>query len=286
MLCCVSVNTRTPKARALGAALREAREETRISLRGFAARIKRDPGLLSRWETGERVPKATDVAEILTALGVNGERYDEIIGLAEGTEDSQWLAVTLPEQRRQLDAVLNFEQTATVITEVSPLLVPGLLQTNKYIRAIMSAGSVPPGEVASRITTRIGRRDVLTDDDPVRFVGLIGEAALRQMVGDRALMTEQLRYLATVAQQSNVDVRVIPFETGWHPALEGSFTLIDSAQDKPIVHIENRRSGLFLHEERDVNAYREAVDHIAEVAMDPTRSAEFIAEIINDMETT
>ncbi|MBA0125081.1 helix-turn-helix transcriptional regulator [Haloechinothrix sp. YIM 98757] len=278
-------NTRTPKARALGSALREARESREISLRGLAVQLGKDPGMLSRWETGERIPKPTDVAQILTLLGVNGDQYDEIVEMTSGTDASQWLAVSLPEQRQQLAALLDLESTATAITDVSPLLVPGILQVSSYVRAIMTAGGVPADEVATRVAVRIGRRDAITRADPARVLALIGEAALRQIIGNRAIMVEQLNYLREMAELPNVDVRVIPLASGWHPGLEGPFTLIDTSESS-VVQIENRRSGLFLHEDEDVDIYRQGVDTVLQVAMSPEGSRGLITEVANEMETT
>ncbi len=145
---------RTPRARALGRALREAREETGRTLRRFADEIGRDPGVLSRWENGERTPTSEQVAQVLTKLGVTGESFDEIIALARGTDAPRWLAVTLPEQAQQFSALLDLEETATRITDVEPLMIPGLLQTTDYMRAIMTGGSLPSDEIATRIADR------------------------------------------------------------------------------------------------------------------------------------
>jgi transcriptional regulator with XRE-family HTH domain len=153
---------RTPKARALGGALRQARADKGIPLRELASAISRDSGVVSRWETGDRTPKPEQVAQILTTLGVGGDRYEEIMTLAYGTDESQWVATTLPEQRQQMAAYVDWEQSATRIVEVAPLLVPGLLQISDYIHAIMTAGGVPNGEIVSRVTSRIGRREVVT----------------------------------------------------------------------------------------------------------------------------
>ncbi|HEV8562254.1 MAG TPA: helix-turn-helix transcriptional regulator [Actinophytocola sp.] len=87
---------RIPKARALGAALRQAREGKHMLLRELGAAISRDIGVLARWENGERTPKPEQVAQILTRLGVDGQRYDDIMTLAYGTNESQWVATTLP----------------------------------------------------------------------------------------------------------------------------------------------------------------------------------------------
>src|SRR6266511_657857 len=78
---------RTPKARALGAALRQAREDKHLLLRELAMAINRDTGTLSRWETGERAPKPEHIAQILATLGVDSDRYDEIMTLAYGTHE-------------------------------------------------------------------------------------------------------------------------------------------------------------------------------------------------------
>lgn len=287
MLCVTSPttgdNVKTPKALALGSALRRAREARGLSLRKLGERLGRDAGVLSRWETGDRTPTEGTVAEILAELGVNGDDYDEIMALTRGTDDRQWEALTLAEQRQQLAALLDFEDKATGIKVVGPLLIPGLLQDNGYVRAIMSAGGVPPGEVATRIATRIGRQNVLTRDNPVPLVALIGEAALCQRIGTPEVMAAQFRYLQQTAQRPNVDLRVVPFDSGWHPGLEGLFYWIDSpSEPQAVVHLENRRSGVFLHAQDDLDLYRDALDRVAAVAMNPEDSLELIAKYLHD----
>lgn len=259
-----------------------------MSLRAVAKDLGIDPSTLSRWESGKRVPEPAQIARILGHLGIDNSRYDEIMGMLDGVDATQWLAISLPEQRQQNSALLDFEATADTITEIAPLLIPGLVQTRGYARAIMSGGTVPPDEINTRVATRLGRRDVVSAErpDPANLVVLIGEAALRQEIGSTEVMVEQLEYLLRVAGWDHVDLRVIPFSSGWHPALEGPFTLIDPRDDGfPIVFLENRRSGLILHQEADVTAYREAVDVVLEVAMSPEASAELIADVIKGMRT-
>jgi transcriptional regulator with XRE-family HTH domain len=277
---------RTPKARALGKALRKVREERGYGLREFAKVLERDPGVLSRWENGERIPSPDQVAQYLTRLEVIGDPYEEIMELTRATDEPRWLAISLPEQRQQFDALLDFEQRATTITVLAPLLVPGLLQTSSYIRSIMSAGEVPDREVPRRIAMRIGRRDVLTrrEPKPVRLAAFVGEAALRQLIGTQEVMAEQLRHLRDAMKWPNVDLRVIPFDSGWHPALEGLCLVIDSDESEPVVHLELRDSLLFLHEEDDVNRYRQAVEKVERVALGSQDSAEVIAEYIKRWE--
>ena len=285
---------RTPKAQALGAALRQAREDRQLLLRELAAMIKRDIGVVSRWETGDRTPKPEQVAQILTKLEVDGERYDEIMTLAYGTNESQWMATTLPEQRQQMAALVDWEQRATRIVEVSPLLVPGLLQSSAYIRGIMTAAGVPEGEIALRVTSRLGRTEAITKRKPAKFLALLGESALNQDIGGRAAMLEQLDHLLEMAVRPNVELRIMPDHRGWHPGLEGSFKLIEASrpasgrraavQSASIVFVGTRRSVLMLHEEQDVAAYRRALDRVLAISLAPEPSANLVSEARKRME--
>jgi transcriptional regulator with XRE-family HTH domain len=247
-----------------------------IGLRQFAKEIGRDPSLLSRWETGDRTPSPTDVAQILGKLGVTGDVFDEIIALAYGADDTRWLATTLSEHKAQMAALLDYETTASVITDVSPLLVPGMLQTNDYARAIMTDGGVPTGEISSRVTIRMGRREQLRHRE-TRFIALIGEAALRQLIGTRQTMARQCEFLLEMAHRPDIEVRVVPFDSGWHPALEGPTLVIESETQPSVIFLELRDSGLFLHTEQELVTYRKAVDTVARMAMNAEDSLALIA---------
>lgn len=290
---------RTTKARALGAALRQAREDKKLLLRELASAINRDIGVLSRWETGDRTPKPEQVAQILTKLGIGGDRYDEIMTLAYRTDESQWVAISLPEQRQQMAAYVDWEQNANKIVESAPLLIPGLLQTSDYIRAIMVADAVPTGEIASRVTYRIGRKEVITKAKPAELMVLLGQGALNQDIGGRQVTVEQLRYLLEMIKRPNIELRIVPDHRGWHPGLESAFALIEaerpvsgsselkrrsSSNNASIVFLETRRSVLMLHERDDVDSYRRATDRIMRVSLPPDASANFIADLINRLE--
>ena len=269
----------TPKARALGLAVRKERNDRSTSLRDLAGRIGRHSGEISRWENGERPLTPERTAQILSALGVSGDRFDEIMSLAYEAKNPPWVATTLPERERQMAALIDFEQLASRITAVTPLLVPGLLQESSYVRAIMSTdGTLPPHEISARVALRLGRSEVLTRADPVRMQAFIGEAVLHQVVGDREVMGRQLRHLIALHRRPNVSLRVLPYRCGWYAALEGGFTLIESTVSQPVIQLGNYRTSLFLHEDDDVEDYRKAVDHLDVVALDPDKSVRAIAK--------
>jgi transcriptional regulator with XRE-family HTH domain len=276
----MGVNRTTPKSRALGTALREAREAAGFSQRQFADRLGMSPGGLSLWESGKRTPPTAGVARALTLLGVEGDEFDRVVALTNDTEAPTWLAVSLQEQRTHLAALLQFERDASRIIAVSPLIVYGLLQTPAYVSAIMNGGSVPEDQIDTRIAIRLGRARILED---VSLTVILYEAALRGEVGGPATLLEQLRHLLDLGDR--LDLRVIPFSAGWNPAMEGAWTMLLFEAKPTMVHMENRRSGLFLHEQDDVAVYHEATDAAMKVAMSPTQSRELVATVIKELES-
>lgn len=275
----------TPKLQAIGAELKRARKNAGLSARQLAEKLGKSHTTIGRWEAGDRGIRPTDVSAVLAALGADNALREELVELAHDSNGRHWVASNMPEQQRQLAAVLEFERDASRIVCVSQLLIPGLLQTRSYARAIIGAGGVPAMEVETRVAVRVGRRDVLEGKAAAQLLAVIDESALYRQIGGREVMAEQLRSLLEAAERPNVDLRVIPMEMDWHPGLEGPFALMEFPSRTPVVHVENRRSGQFFHEPDDVDAYRVGVDRVLDVAMSPTTTKGLIAEAIDKMET-
>ncbi len=127
---------------------------------------------------------------------------------------------------------------------------------------------------------------MLTRREPANLLALVGEAAIRQEIGGRDVVLDQMHHLLNYAQMPTVDLRIVSSTAGWSPALEGPFVLIDFDDERPIVHVENRRAGLFFHEPDDIEAYRNAVDRVKSVAMSPADTTKLIADVITELETT
>lgn len=271
--------SKTPKGMRLASALRIAREERHITLRDLGERTGRNSGALSRYETGDRTPKPEDVAQILTAMGVVGDKYNEIMSLANDTDAPGWVAWSLPEQRQHLAAMVDAEQSASEIQSVAPSMFPGLLQSKEYTTAIMSGGGVSADEIVTRVAIRLGRRDVITKPDPATLIAYVGEAALYWLIGGPRVMLTQLRYVLDLSRRPNIHLHVTPFSSGWQPGLEGAFETFDS-----VVHIENRRSGVFLHGPDDVGLYVDAANSVRRASCDETESRKIITARITQLE--
>lgn len=276
----------TLRASALGAELKKARTAAGLTQQQLADALGVTRPTVSRYEDGTRFPDAATITKIVEVLGLDDETAAELVDRVSGGDRGPWLAINVHEQQRQLNELLAREREAVAITSVSPLLIPGLLQTSAYARAIMIAADVPVDQIETRVAVRVGRREALTREHPARLLALINEPVLRQMIGGSEVMAPQLRHLLGASQMPTVDLRIVPNAADWHPGLEGPFTIAEFADRSAIVHIETRSSGLFLDETEHVAPYQAAAEKVLRVAMSAAESAELIAREAERIEET
>lgn len=270
-----------PRAYVLGAELRDARRKKGLTLRGLASILDVSHSVLVRWEHGDRVPSAESVSAVCVVLGVSSTAQARMHKLAReaAAEPAPALNLGTTGGVDQLATLLEFERTATKITDVAPLLIPGLLQAAEYTRAIMEAG-IPEREANKRVAMRQGRRDIITRKrSPAKYTALILESVLHQPIGVPGARQDQLRFLDEVAERDNVELRIIPATAGWTPAHAGPFVLLEFAKADPVVHLEHHRSSAFLQEEDAVDAFRSARDELERVALSREDSRKLVAEI-------
>lgn len=255
-------------------------------MREVARRLGISHSVVSYWETSKRVPRIEDIASYLTAIGVTGDAREAILALGRDADAQNWLAVGIPGISQQLTGTMECERAASAITDWSPHLVTGLLQTSDYARAIIGGGSLPAHEVEARVLVRMGRRDVITRSNPVRLTAYLGEAALHEMIGGSHVMADQLRHLVKAAESDTITVQVVRSYQGWHPGLIGPFVLYDFDGAPSIVLLEHHRTGAFVTEPDDVAGYKSAVDKIYQLAMSPADSLTLITQVAHDVEAT
>ncbi|GAA2070888.1 DUF5753 domain-containing protein [Actinomadura alba] len=217
--------------------------------------------------------------------GITGPRRDRLLALARDSDHSGWWETGHTQLPSQLTALIGFESQAVRIVEVQLVFIPGLLQTADYTRALMQAGNVPGAETETRVAMRLGRQAVLTRPQAPEFLAILDEAALRRPIGGRTVMAEQLLYVCKVAQRPNVSVRVIPFTRGSHAGMNGAHMVLSFAKAPTIVHLEHKRSSLFLDDPKDVRPFVETVDTLQEQALDESRSIDCIASMAAEYES-
>jgi transcriptional regulator with XRE-family HTH domain len=273
-----------PRARTLGAALRQTRKRSGLSLRDAAQQLGLAHSTVGRWESGDSMPAEKDVVALLEVLNVSDAGREEILALARDSAEGDWLASGPPGMSQQLAGLMECERTARHILDWAPLVVPGILQTSDYARAIIGRGRENDPDVQTLVMLRMGRRDVFMRPDPAEFEALIAEPVIRGGIGGPKVMRDQLRHLLAMSKLDRITVRLVAMGGQWHPGHAGPFLFYKFGIQSPIVYLEHHRSGAFLADEADVAAYESAVDLIRREAMSPEESEDCIAEVLNEME--
>ncbi|MEY7972028.1 helix-turn-helix domain-containing protein [Saccharomonospora xinjiangensis] len=276
----------TTRARALTAAIRRLVDASGMSGREISQRLGFSHGTVSHWATGRRLPNPEDTASLLTLLGVTGEEKQRLVELARHAAEPNWLVVGMPGIPQQLAGAIESERHASAVVEWARDVVPGLLQTADYARALAGATQLEPHEVDARVMLRVGRSEVVTRRDPLRLLALIAEDAVREIVGSPPVMADQLRHLVAMGGRDNITVQIVPPRIGWHPGWAGPFVLYEFPDAPPVVHFEHYSSGAFVLDEDDVEAYRKAVEIIRGLARSPAESADLLMTITEELEAT
>ncbi|SFD70214.1 Helix-turn-helix domain-containing protein [Actinopolyspora alba] len=275
-----------PRAYLLGSELRYARTQANLTMRDLAARLDVTHTVIVRWENGSRVPSSDSVSAVCAVLGLSSAERDRLTDMARAAanEPANSVSVGQTGAQDQLAALLEYERNASTITDVAPVLMPGLTQTSDYVRAIVGTDS---DDVDKWVNMRLGRKDIITRRrNAAHYVAFLLEAVLYQRIGDRDTHVDQLYHLAELGKRDNVEIRVIPATAGWTPAHTGPFVLLEFSRAEPVVHLEHHRSSATLRDDEDVTAYLDARDHLARVAMNPEDSIGHIAAVADRLENT
>lgn len=246
---------------------------------------------LSRIELGKSGVKQADLPSLLDLYGVVGEHRAELIALAEESRKSGKFQSANARLPGELVAFLESEADAESIWVWEPLIVPGLLQTENYTRALLQQWvnkfALPSAEVDRRVEARRVRQNVLTRDPPVHLSAVIDESVLHRKIGESAVMREQLEHLATLSEQPNIDIRILPFR-GEHLVGTGAFNYL---RFHPIHSVSLNDYVVFEHlagmdeaeDESEVNQYKVAFESLMNDALRSDEARALIDVVVNRM---
>jgi transcriptional regulator with XRE-family HTH domain len=176
---------------------------------------------------------------------------------------------------------VRYEVRASMMRTYEPLLIPGLLQTEAYIRALL-AGIQAVKDMDAAVETRLDRQKILTKEDPPLFRAILDYAALDRLVGGPKVMKEQLGWLLEISELPNVVVRAVTKSAGSYPGLEGPF-LITTVAEGEVAYMEACGGGRLTVDKAEVRGYGHAYDRISDVALPIDTSRDFIASIMESM---
>jgi transcriptional regulator with XRE-family HTH domain len=269
------------RARQLASELRRLRDAATLTGEEAAGRLGWSPSKISRIENGQTAPSPVDLRRLLDLYDVGGTQRGRLEQLGQSAGQRGWWDAYSDTLGPEYTALIALEAEAESVRWYAPMLVPGLLQTEQYARAVISSGLLiaPPGEVERRVQVKMTRQRVLTRDNPLSLDLVLDEAAVLRTIGGAEVMQEQLAHLVTMAARPNVTLQVLPLAAGAHPATTGEFTILGFPDlvAPDVVYLENMTSDLYVEQEAEVYRYSLAFDQLRGLALIPGKSAEFIA---------
>jgi transcriptional regulator with XRE-family HTH domain len=279
----------TVRRRRLRYELRRLRDEHGLTIEQVQERSGGDikSPSISRWESGERTVRPTDLRLLLDIYQVDGERREALLTLARQAKERGWWQSYGSAIPQWFQVYVGLEAEASSVRVYEAELVHGLLQTPGYYRAFLQAAPAAAidAEADRKIEVRLARQERLTGDDPPEYWAMLNEAVIRRVVGGAEVMREQLGHIAEMAGLPHVNVQVLPFSAGVHPAMDGSFEILGFPEpgDPDVVYLENQAGSLYLEEQPEIDRYARMFSHLMAKALDPEESRRMIARIAGDL---
>ncbi|MGC5017326.1 helix-turn-helix domain-containing protein [Micromonospora sp. DT47] len=247
-------------------ALRVALSETGHTTESLAERVGVDPKTVGRWLSEGRIPHPRHRASAADVLGRD-------------------VADIWPDTSRRREPVWfrpwqEIEREALCLRWFEPTVLPGLLQTEAYARAVLGgAGLIPRGDVERHLAARIARQGVLKRDDPPQFTAVVDEAVLRRPVGGREAMHEQLRALVAACAEPHVRVHVVPSSVGAYAGLNGPFVIATCPDHRLAGYLDNQVQGQVVSDPEDIAAMMAAWENVRGEALSHWQSVDLITEV-------
>jgi transcriptional regulator with XRE-family HTH domain len=278
----------TTHRRRLAATLRGLREARGLTLRQVATSVDYAQSTMTRIETGRIVRVRPALVEALLDLyEVEDEHLRaELLRLArESAVRGWWHAFRDVVPEGELGCV-GLETTAGELRQYQGQLVPVLLRTEDYARAVLR--SARPDESDDRLDRAVDvvarRQRLLHDEGFGSYWVVLDEAVLHRVVGGPAVMRAQLDQLHDAAEWPRLTLQVLPFAAGAHPALDQPFVMMSFREpsDQPIVYLDRLAAGGFVDRQADVRRYEVLFRRLMAAALSPESSAELIARVAKE----
>ena len=278
----VGIDRATMRGRWIGSQLRAYREAAGVKGAEVAKRTGRSGGTISKWESGDLIPRPAEMHYMLEIYGVRDEERETLMRRAE---EARQPGVSEVDVSVSTADHIWLESRAWRIETFQTVLVPGLLQTPEHAREVLMAWlpSASPDRI-DRIDRAIAARELrqrrLTDDDPLELSVILDEAVLRRPIGGARTARAQLEYLVERAALPNVDIRVVPFAVGAYAGLTGAFDVLHFRDENGIVLVESR-GGLMYLEHTD--PFADALQRLEAVALSAEESVAMIKGITREI---
>jgi transcriptional regulator with XRE-family HTH domain len=271
------------RRRRLAAELRKLREQSGLGVTDVAKLLDWQASRLSRLENRQSSITGPDLRKLLDVYEVEDPEYRAYLAeLARRLNERGWWQKYAGQIISQYADLISLESEARVIRTYEQELMPGLLQTAEYARAVYRAAwpTNTTEQIERWVEIRMERQEILNREDPPppRFSVVLSEAALRRPVGGYDVMLGQLEHLMLPRDRANVTVQVLPFDAGVHPAMAAPFTMMSfpDPDDLGVVNVENATGALFLEEPAELRIYDEIWSTLQASALSPDDTQTFL----------
>lgn len=272
----------TVRQRRLAAELLQLRDAAGMSRDDVAERTDLNTATLYRLEMAQVRPQKRTITALLDLYEVVEPRRSYLVTLARSSSEQGWLQAYENEISEEYSTYIQLEDEALAVRNYETILIPGLLQTEMYIRAVIvgMAPSASPERVEQQVKIRTSRQQVLTREHPLHLWAIIDEAAVHRQVGGVEVMREQLTHLVAVAAQPNVTLQVVPYTAGAHPGMPGGFSLLTFKPPVPEVAYTSGPGGnLFQETAEDLARYSALYDHLRASALSTTDTTQLLTQL-------
>ncbi|MFI0967439.1 helix-turn-helix domain-containing protein [Streptomyces sp. NPDC021080] len=270
----------------LAAELRRLRQAAGLASREAATLLGVSPAQISQIEAGLAGVSEKRLRRLAAQYVCTDEAFVEaLVAMAADRTRGWWEPYRGSLPTPFLD-LAELEHHATLLRDVQFLHIPGLLQTERYARAVFSyrVPELPSDEVELRVQHRMRRQALLEGPAPKRYAGVVHEAALRIMVGDRATSRAQLAHVLGLSEADHVTVRVIPFDLEGFGGATSAMTYAEGPVPKLDTVVRDAPQGAaFIDSEAQLNAYRTLFHKVEAVSLDADRSRDFIHRLTKEL---
>lgn len=284
--------------RSVGQQLKILREAAGVKMDEAAGHIRCNPSKVNRMENGRVSQRPRDVNDLLDLYGVTDpHERATLVDMAKLSGEPSWWHIYGRALPNHFVPFVGFEGAARTLYAVEYTLVPGLLQTPEYARALLGAGSVSASSdddspfhaaqrrndnsIETQVQIRMRRQDVFAREDPPVFWAILSESVLMQHIGSPDVMREQLRHLVDVSARPGFNIQVIPFEAGACPGLGQSFTIVDFPDGAGrVVYSETLAGSIYNEGQREMAEYERTLRHLLAMGYDQAESASRIEQIL------
>jgi len=277
----------TVRRKRLGIELRRLREQASLTCEEVGQRLDCSGTRISRMETGRISVRPGDVRELLEIYGVTGSEADALVQLAREARQKGWWHTYGRVLPPWFEAYVGLEAAAVRFRDFQSMVVPGLLQTEGYARAVLRAAPNPGSaeDIDRLVALRMQRQAILGQANPPDLRVVLTESIIRVQVGGPAVMRTQLRRLIDVAERSHVTLQVLPFTTAAYVDPISPFTILEfpDAADPTVVYLEHLTGSLFLEAAEEISRYTVVFDHLRAEALGTSPSIDLIARVAAEL---